>query len=197
MIFGPRITPRYVLRSQRGPEIVEDFARQYGWPRVSEAQEDQARGIRREIRWLTQTTLMLQYEVDYISGQSYVYFSGDDFETLPSLVESLASSLQFWTRDDLLRAVDDATSDPNKGKAVLRAALGAPMEFDAEFFNRINGCMTAGEPALRNVGLLAAGAASWAQFRPVVERIATEDPEAEVREMARSVLSAYDEFEIN
>ena len=74
---------------------------------------------------------------------------------------------------------------------------GAPTEFDQEFFDRITACLTAGEVPLRDVGLLAAGAAQWVKFRSALERIANADPEAEVHEMARAVLHAYDEFLIN
>lgn len=197
MIFGKRMTSRYVLLEQAGPEIVEDYAHERGWPCTSEAQEDQDRGIKREIRWLTETTITLHYERDYISGETYVYLAGDDYESLPNLVENLTSSLPVWSRDALLRAVDEAAAGPDTGRAVLRAALGAPMEFDQEFFDRINSCMTASEAPLRNVGMIAAGAASWKEFRPTLEHIASSDPDAEDREMAQGVLRAYDKFRIN
>lgn len=196
MIFGDRMTPRYILRSYPGLDSVERYVQEKEWSLISEAKENQALGVKHEIRWLTPTTITLHYEEDYISRQSYVYLAGDDFDSLPMLVADLTESLKPWSRAELLQAIGDARTGPERARAVLRAGLGAPMEFDQEFFDAISACMTADEIPLRDAGILAAGASQWPQFRPALERIAAEDPEAEVRDMAQATLRAYDKFRI-
>ena len=196
MIFGERISRRYILRRYPDLESVERYAQERKWSLISEAAENQDRGIKHEVRWLTPTTITLHYEDDYISQQSYAYFAGDDFNALPGLVADLTEALQPWSLDELLQAIAGARTGPERARAVLRAGLGAPMEFDQEFFDAISECMTAEEAPLRAAGVLASGASPWAQFRPPLERIASEDPEAEVREMAQATLRAYDRFGI-
>jgi hypothetical protein len=196
MIFGERISRRYILRRYPDLEPVERYAQERRWSLISEAAENQDLGVKHEIRWLTPTTITLHYEDDYISRQSYVYLAGDDFKALPGLVADLTEALQPWSLDELLQAIADARTGPEQARAVLRAGLGAPMEFDQEFFDAISACMTADEAPLRTASVLAAGASPWPQFRPVLDRIASGDPEAEVREMAQATLRAYDRFGI-
>jgi hypothetical protein len=196
VIFGDRITPRYILRGYPGLDSVEGYVQEKGWSLISEAKEDQAHGVKHQVVWLTSTTITLHYEEDYISRQSYVYLAGDDFDALPMLVADLTESLQPWSRTELLKAIRAARTGPELARAVLRAGLGAPMEFDQEFFDAISACMLADEIPLREAGILAAGASPWPQFRPALERIAAEDPETEVREMAQAALRAFDKFRI-
>ena len=196
MIFGDRMTPRYILRDHPARALVEEYARERGWPLVSEAPGDPDRVIGSHVIWLTPTTITLDYEEDYVARLSYVYFRGDDFTSLPGMVADLKNALRPWERDEFLQAVSAARTGQERALAVLHAGFGAPLEFDQEFFDAISSCMAADETPLRDAAVLAAGAAAWPQFRPVLEQVAANDPEAEVREMAKAALRAYDKFGI-
>lgn len=196
MIFGGRVTPRYMLRGDSQFDAVRNLAQAQGWSQISDTPADPGRGVAREATWLTQTTITLQYEEDPVSQQACVFYAGDDLDALPGLVEVLRESLDTWSSDELLRGVASAQTGPERARAVLRLGLGTPLEFDQRFFDAIKGCMESGETPLRDAGVLAAGAASWPQFRPILRRLAGADPEEEVRDMAQATLRAYDEFRI-
>jgi hypothetical protein len=196
VIFGDRVTPRYILRDFPAREQVEEFADANEWPLVSEAPGDPERYVSKHTIWLTPTTITLDYEEEYVSQHAYAYYRGRDLEAIPELVGKLEDALHPWTREELLSAVSNSRTGPERARAVMRAALGAPLEFDQEFFEAVKSCMEAHDAPLRNAAAFAAGSASWPQFRPLLERIASQDPEMEVREMAQGVLRAYNKFRI-
>jgi hypothetical protein len=196
MIFGNRVTPRYILRSYPAQYVAAEYAKRRDWEILSEIPEDQDRGTRHAIVWLTQTTLTFHYEEDYISSQAYVFLAGDDLAAAERLAADLVESLSPWTREELLDAIRDAATPAQRGRALLRAALGAPSELDEDFYEQIASGLTDQNPRIRGAAVLAATASPRSRFRPLLNDIAARDPDTEVREMAQAALRAYDEYRI-
>lgn len=192
MIFGDRVTPRYVLRDLLSREAVERYAEDRGWDLVAGQDADPESGTEYERVWLTDTTLTLHYVEDRIARYSYVFLAGDDREAVERIVPDLMRVLEPWTPAELLDGVREAKPGPDRGRAVLRAGIGAPLDFDQEFFDCVRSALAHPEPPMREIGILAGSYAAWPQYRPLLEAIARDDPDAEVREMAQATLRAFD-----
>lgn len=192
MIFGDRVTPRYVLRDLLSREAVERYAEDRGWDLVAGQDADPEAGTEYERIWLTDTTLTLHYVEDRVARYAYVFLAGDDLEAVERIVPDLMRVLEPWTPAELLDGVRKAAPGPDRGRAVLRAAIGAPLDFDQEFFDCVRSALEHPEPPMREIGILATSYAAWPRYRPPLEAIARDDPDAEVREMAQAALRAFD-----
>jgi len=192
MIFGDRITRRHILRDTASFEDVERFCSERGWNLVAGREEDQDAGQQFERIWLTATTLTFHYAVDYISSQSFVSFFGDDFGAVAGFEEGMVADLNPWSVDDLIAAVDSAASPVERGRCLLRAALGAPLKLEQRLFDRIAATIANDDSMQRQIGVLAAGNAAWPRLRPVLRTVTEQDTDEDVRGLAESTLDAFD-----
>ncbi|GAB3417842.1 hypothetical protein [Flindersiella endophytica] len=195
-IFGPRATPRYVLRAGEPEEQASGFADEQGWDLISREQADPDRGREFELMWATDRPVTFHYQEDNVAHEGYAYLAGDDRELVAGYESQLVAALDHWSFDDLLREVSEQPDGPDRGAAVLRAGIGAPMDFDQRFFDVIHAAMTDENPQMRGIGVLACSYSPQPQFRPSLEAIAESEPDPEIRDLAKSTLRAYDEFEI-
>lgn len=195
-IFGPRATPRYVLRGDEPEELASGYADEQGWDLISREQAEPDRGREFELMWATDRPVTFHYQEDNVAHEGYVYLAGDDPELIAGYESQLLVALDHWSFDDLLRDVSEQPEGPDRAAAVLRAGIGAPMEFDERFFEVISAAMTADEAQVRGVGVLACSYSPQPQYRPLLDAIAEDEPEPEIRDLAKSTLRAFDEFEV-
>lgn len=75
--------------------------------------------------------------------------------------------------------------------AVRLMALTAPPEFDASFFEFFRKSLTFPDPTVQRKAILAMGYVGWKELLPVLEQLAKEAPDAEVRDLARISLEGF------
>jgi hypothetical protein len=196
-IFGPRATPRYVLRGDDAEADASAFAASQDWDPLSRTVADPDRGVEYEISWLTQGSVTFHYQEDDVLREGFVYLAGEDAALIGRIESDLVGALDHWTADDLLAEVDRQPEGPGRGRAILRSGLGAPIEPDRRFVDLIIETMRSGEPPIRAIGIRACAYSPVPQYRPELDRIARTDDEAEVRELAQATLRAFDEFRID
>ena len=131
----------------------------------------------------------LNYVEDPFTGQNYVSASGGEAD---NLIAGLSRKLNLYSPDELIEEAHASDASHNDRVATLfRLALTFP-EHDAEVHRIFENYATqAPHPKLRTAALDAIGLRAWEQLRPVVEGVARNDPESEVREYAKRVLERW------
>jgi hypothetical protein len=131
---------RLVLKGCPARDQAENVAAERGWVKFSEIAPD-ADGVGLfEMQYRVWPGLAFFYVENDLSGDCSVGFIVTDVlsEVDPDeQLSDLESSFDTWSVDELLDAVDRAGSPVDYARAVLRAAIGAPVEFDERFFERI------------------------------------------------------------
>jgi hypothetical protein len=133
-----------VLRSGIAEHDVEDFATKLGWGRREDTPADPDEGISREVVWYATPQLALHYFDDDESRNACVVVTGGDPEAVRATAEIVESGLDTCRLDDLLDSIDCAIEPEPRARAVLRAGLGAPEEYDERFICSSNPSMTRG-----------------------------------------------------
>jgi hypothetical protein len=185
-----------VLRAGDGETVAGRFASERDWDLMTRDVADPEHGVELEVIWATDGPVTLHFQEDHVLNEGYVYLAGRDRVRVERYEADLTGSLDVWSRDELLREAAHHDEGPARGRAILRAGLGAPMEFDQEFYDLITGAMRSGEPAMRAIGIRACAYSPVAEYRPRLEEIARGDDEQEIRDLAQATLRAFDEFEV-
>src|SRR5256885_16711465 len=98
------------------------------------------------------------------------------------------SRLDAWTVDELLDAVEKAAAPLDRAKAVIRAGVGAPDEFDERFFFLISSATTDSDTHVREAALYATAYSSYPAYRPRLRQVAREDPDPRRRDDAEALI---------
>lgn len=192
MAFGDRVTRRHVLGACPAEDAAQEFSQENDWDLVGRRPSDTKAGVDYQVVWLTPVNLTFHYTEDLVARESYVYLEGDDFDEVGQYEAQIVEVLRPWTLDQLLQDVAQEHEGVGRSRAILRAGLGAPMEFDPRFFDVIRAAMSNADHRVRSVGVLACSYSPWPQYRPLLDRIAKDDPELETRELAEATLRAFD-----
>jgi len=185
-----------VLRADDAEEVASSFAAGHDWDLMTRDLADPERGVEYEVIWATEGPVTFHYQEDHVLHEGYVYLAGRDLALVARHEEDLAKTLDSWTQQELLDEAERQPPGPDRGRAILRAGLGAPMKFDRRFFELITEAMRSPEAPVRAIGIRACSYSPVAEYRPELERIAQGDTEQEVRDLAQATLRAFDEFEI-
>jgi hypothetical protein len=183
---------RVVLRETSGEDDVRRFADTLGWPQLAAQEQDLANAVSREVAWGVGTEISLHYVEDPVTGNNYVNAWGHDKAAVDALVRIAAENLDSWSADELEQAVTTAENSQEKAKAVLRAGLAAPNEFDERFFRLISSAITDPDPVAREAGIYATAFSSYPQYRPLLRRVAETDPVDSRRDDAQLALESFD-----
>ena len=194
MIFGERVTRRYVLRSSCPEERVAEWAEQRGWGLF--AGHDPHDGVPDYERiWLTDARLTFHYVDDPVAGHRFVFLAGSDRPSAPRYERELREALDPWSESDLVDEVMPSSTGPDRAVAVMRAATGAPREPDARFEALIRDVLRDPEPQLRKVGVLAVVYIAWPVFHAELADLRDSDGDAEVRDLCAAALRAFERSE--
>ncbi|MER5491460.1 hypothetical protein [Streptomyces sp. NPDC002490] len=185
-----------MLHAHDAEPVAEWFAAEHDWDLVARDTTDPDRGVEYEAVWVTEGPVTFHFREDHVLNEGYVYLAGRDTARVARHEADLTASLDIWSRQALLSGVARHDGGPERGRAILRAGLGAPQEFDPEFYDLITRAMRADEPVMRAIGMRACAYSPVAEYRPVLEGIARNDDEPENRDLARATLRAFDEFEV-
>jgi hypothetical protein len=131
----------------------------------------------------------LNYIEDPVTGEKYIAASGSDAD---DLIAGLTRKIHLYSPDELVEEAYSSEAGHNDRVANLfRLALTFP-EHDKDVYAIFENYVTkAPHPKLRTAALDAIGLHAWTELRPIVEKVAREDQDPEVREYATAVLERW------
>ncbi|MET8944448.1 hypothetical protein ABZX30_12890 [Streptomyces sp. NPDC004542] len=182
---------RLVLKGMPVRESAVVYADSRGWELVSYREADPLEGVAEELMWRAADGIYFYYTVENASGAGCIGLIGKGVELPEGVQEALEADFDVWTVTELLAAVDGSDSPREYAAAVLRAALGAPVEFAQEFFARITDAMRHPDFMVRDIAVSAVAYPAWAQFRPVLREVAGNDSAERVRDNAARILASF------
>lgn len=191
--FWPR-TRRLVLRDRFAEKRIGDLASELGWPRREEYPADPEEGTDYQVVWAVAPSLTLHYCEDEISRHSYLVVAGEDPVAVRGTAELMEFRLDIWRLDELLDEIDAAAGPAQLARAVVRAGLGCPEEFDERFFSRLHGALRHSDPRVRERALWAVSYVPWPNYRPQLSFIRENDAMEDLRGTAGILLEALDEM---
>lgn len=188
-------TRRMVLRERFCEEEVERFAQELGWTRRGVDQADPEEGIAYHVFWAPPgAALSLHYTEDDLARDSYVTVIGKDAAAVHGARALIEPRLNTWPLEDLLAEVDGASTPVSLARAVLRAGLGAPEEFDERFFVRINTALQHSDRRVRETAVWAVTFSPYYEYRPALSAIQESDEDPGLRDNAEILLEGFDEI---
>lgn len=168
----------------RGADAEAGFTAQLdlsGMEVLAEVCAPESEGLVRQIRWSAGAGLQVFFGTDAYAGCSYFFVEGRDLTAVLETHVQLALLSESWLPDQLLGAIDGATSTDMLIEALIRAGLGAPPEFDEDFFAHLTAYFHHPEVDVRAAAVLAVCYAPWREYLPLLRELAERDPDKEVR----------------
>jgi hypothetical protein len=179
------ITFRFVLVDSCAVEDIDTVAWAQLWslhdckPRIS--------GQLYEKIWLTEDQKSsIHYVEDPLIGVKYIHI-----DTLtPAAVARIIEFLPVVTSDETIAVLETSTDVPSYVSALYRLGVGAPSEFDPQTFGLIVDSLLHSDARVRRAAVLATGYVGWREFKEPLERLRTNEPDAEVRQLADRLLAS-------
>ncbi|HVF42542.1 MAG TPA: hypothetical protein VM936_06010 [Pyrinomonadaceae bacterium] len=170
-------------------DMFEETAAELGFVK-HDTWEAQGEGQSYEQVWTTpDKARAVNYVEDPLSRMSYIHLRGADLDELrEEFDEKLAT---FWP-DEIIGIFYEMRGHSDIVDNIYRLAILFP-EYDPQVFHIFEGAATdPPDPKLRLAGLDALAYRTWPQSRAVVERVARDDKDEEVREQAAKILTLWD-----
>ncbi|WP_194912900.1 hypothetical protein [Catenulispora rubra] len=181
-----------VFRAAEGESEVARAAEMLDWPLRGVIDADPAAGVPYEAQWGIGTGPTLHYVMHGLSDSSFFFASADDPMAAASAAGLAAPYLDVETFDELLADVDRAKGLNQIGRALLRAALGAPEAVDMRLVDRISNTLRDRDPQLREAAIWAITIQPWTDYRLLLTKLAADDRDQRIRDLAQVVLEGYE-----
>jgi hypothetical protein len=183
---------RLALTQLPGWDAVNNVARTAQWQVVDSNAGRDDEEYKTTVTWGVAPELWVTYIEDRITQVSVLVVFGSDDSTVDELAGRLSLLLSPVARSEVLQPVGDAGTQREMARALVRLALSASGEFDAEIFARIDEAARHPDPQVRNAAAWSTVYLSWPQARDLLRRMADEDPHDAVRSGARMLLDSGD-----
>lgn len=181
---------RIPMKSVHEAAELSGLARDAGWEIHSISEETETKPY--QIIWVTgDGKSIVRFINDFMIEVPYAYIESEDAALI---VRNINQFVDVYSNDDIRRMADSATTAEEHHLAVRLMALIAPPAFDQAFFDFFRKSLTFPEPSVRHKAILAIGYVGWKELFPVLEQLAKEDKDAEVRERARVALEGFAKF---
>ncbi|GLF95149.1 hypothetical protein [Streptomyces yaizuensis] len=187
---------RLVLRPPAGELEVTEFALENDWLRLQEGWVDPQGKLEYRITWECDPEIRFHYTEDALAGCRYVQFSAPSEPAFAAQLETARSGLPWWVLSELTEAVDVAEEDEQRGRALVRMAVGSPADND-DVFERISDGLQSESKVVREFSILASFYSMYPSLRPLLRSVAEGDPSPDVRHHARTFLSALDNLGVS
>ena len=181
-----------VFRAAEGEAEVARAADLLGWPLRGLIDADPATGVPYEAQWGIGTGPTLHYVMHSLSDSSFFFASANDPVGAAAAAELAAAHLDVETFDELLADVDRAKGLNQIGRTLLRAALGAPEAVDKRLVERISNTLRSRDPKIREAAIWAITIQPWAEYQPRLAKLADDDRDQRIRDLAQVVLEGYE-----
>ena len=142
--------------------------------------------------WGKSHALTLHYLEELFTLSPCAFISGENEAQVRTAARVAEQQLKPVTPEELFEAADAVQNVPaDYMLAVQRLGLGAPVDYDERFFDRIQAAFVNEVDGVRKAAVWATSWAEWPQFEPLLAQAADNDPAEDVRSDAEFLLDAY------
>ncbi|MXM63589.1 hypothetical protein GR925_09025 [Streptomyces sp. HUCO-GS316] len=185
---------RFLLREHDDEEQIVRLVAAEGWPRVADVPAKRFGSEPRRLTWEMVSGVFLTYLRDRKLRTAYLVVTSRTTSDLGSFASWITDiGLSVCTDDELLGALDDSLTVEEKSRALVRAGIGAPLNPDNRYSRAFIDSVSDVSPEVRKSGIMAIGHAEWKPFRELLDAVAQQDSNAQVRSLARRMAAAFDE----
>jgi hypothetical protein len=154
-------------------------------------EENRARMVPREYVYVSRDGQSAIHIVDdFVAGFCYLAVQGRLAEPTARL---LPKKVPMYSDDELLAWVEGADTPESLGDGIRRLGVAAPSAHDPRIFAAFERAFTHSDARARVAAVQASAYPSWPEFKPVLERLVRDDPDATVRAEATIMLEAFAE----
>jgi hypothetical protein len=183
---------RLILRQYDSVSAVSRIAEEMGWRKIGVTEKKSFRKKALHVAWEMSPDVRLSYLSDSKARTSYLLITSRLISDLASYVAELMDiGLDFHTPDELVGEVSRAKTSKAKGLALVRSGIGAPDQPTKPYVHAFFEAMRDPSPTVRMSGITAIGYAEWPQFLELLDGVAAEDDDKEVREHAKTIAKAF------
>ncbi|RJO78274.1 hypothetical protein D5S18_04965 [Nocardia panacis] len=179
---------RLVLRDGVDESAVAELAALLGWPLRADIPADRQEWTPRQVAWYVGPAIALTYVEDLLSGFPYVMITGSDEKVLSATVELAEQKLNTWRLAELIGDVDPEADPATYAESVLRLGMGAPVEFDEEFFGTLRRALRSGAADVRQSAVWAITYEPWPAYATLLEEFLDNEPDQAIADLALNVL---------
>lgn len=178
-----------VLRGGVTRELFEETAAELGLIKQNTWEPKGGKEAYEQVWTTPDKTRAINYVEDPFTGTRYVHFRGHD---LADLIEEFTKKLATYWPGELVERAYTTEDHDEYARNLYRLAITFE-EHDPEVFHIFESVATeAPYPKLRLAALDALAFRTWPQSRAVVERVAGEDKDEEVKQAAQRLLTLWD-----
>jgi hypothetical protein len=158
-------TRRLIIRARPTREHIEAVIAAHRWPMVTDISFPDLGA--RETSWRVGQRLAVYYTDDVVVRACGVDVRGSDPAGAEALLAGLAADLDVYTAEDLLHAVDQATTSDETMRAVFRLTFAAhPTRADPAVVDRVTKTLRHTDPAVRAATAFAMANTDWPSTGP-------------------------------
>lgn len=185
---------RFLLRDHNDQDQVARLAVAEGWEKVVDVPAKRFGSEPGRLVWEMAPGVFLNCVSDRKLRTSYVVVTSRSTSDLGQYESWIVSrGLGLCTSEDLLGGIEAADSDDEKGRALVRAGIGAPLNPDNRYSRAFIESVSHASPNVRRNGIMAIGHAEWAPFRELLDAVAKQDSNGQVRSLAQRMSTAFGE----
>lgn len=187
-------TERRVLKTYPFEDEANEIAVEQGWIKNHDVPRDSEKSQAREITWHVADGLSFGYLESYLSKDCCILAIGESLDEADGLIGGIAAELEdiIYSEEELLEGVRDAQNASALARAIVRAGLGAPVEFSREFYSIFESILTSHDDSrVREIALHSMLYLEWPSLDSLIERSMRDDPAERVRSMAFRVRESY------
>ncbi|MGG2458228.1 hypothetical protein ACO0M4_00080 [Streptomyces sp. RGM 3693] len=189
-----RRTRRFLTQESESEEQVSRLAATEGWSKVLDAPTKRFSSDPRRISWEMAPGILFNYVSDRKLHTSYVVITSTESVDLNQYESVLVGSgLAVCTDASILESIAEAATPEERGRALVRAGIGAPLLPDNRYSRAFISAVRDASPDVRKNGLMGIGYAEWEPFRELLDAVAQQDSNAQVRSLAKRMATAFAE----
>lgn len=198
MHLGRCVSHRVVLKDSVLEETVDDYLRSLGWVRVGHVDRNPEEMVQYGVRWNVDEVTSVHLTVDDFAELRYVTVAGESWEEVGRVLNLTQGGLDVWTRGDLIRDADAASSSDdaqNEARSVFRLGVGAPLAAENTILVRVEAAARSQNEIVRRAALWAMAYSQWPEYRETLRWLAGNDPILEISRQAEIVLDGIGDGE--
>ncbi|MDT0343195.1 HEAT repeat domain-containing protein [Streptomyces litchfieldiae] len=129
---------------------------------------------------------------DVVSGETCCFFRGRDRTAVDDSYRSIEGEVDAWSHPELLQEIYSDIPALEKVGAIFRFGIGAPPEFDQDYFEAFSIALRDENPMIRAAVVRTASYMEWPDLLRDLRTSAVNDSDMRVRGEARKVIEAFE-----
>ncbi|MER6012900.1 HEAT repeat domain-containing protein [Streptomyces bluensis] len=183
---------RMVLRPPGGRESAETVTSAGEWQLVETNQGEESAAYMVFRTWAPARGLWLSYLEDLTTQAAVLIAFGEDGAQVADLAHRMSVFVPVMSRGEVVAGPATAKDPQERIPAVVRVALAAERDFDAELFEVLAAAAHDPDPYVRNAAAWSTTYLEWPKSLDLLRELASRDPDEHVRQSARDLLNDFE-----